>query len=326
MLLHCSVDNTLAHRHHWVFGVLVAAVALSTAACAASRLGGLRGARPGAGFLRMLLSRHRALGSVIFHLGMLLTLAGAVVSSFTRFEGRIVVAEGETVPLRESSFRAFGKRGRFSDASAPFQVRLEKFRPQNKTRWGVPDYASDLAAVADGSVQRKATVRVNSPLVHRGVIFYQGTHGFSPRFMFAIRKSGKLFNKNVAMETDMDSDPVRYRGSFAVPGTEFTIDAEFFPDAVFEEGRLRSKSPVPKNPAASVAVRRGNTVVFSGPIGWGGPVEIEKGVCIGLGRPRYWSEFTVVKDRGVTLVFIGAWIATAGLCIRFLLLKRKRAG
>ncbi|MHC4200426.1 MAG: cytochrome c biogenesis protein ResB [Planctomycetota bacterium] len=274
---------------------------------------------------RRLLSRHRRLGSVVFHLGIVLTLAGALVSSLTRCEGSVVVGEGQTVPLKESSFTGFVRRWPLLDDSPLFRVRLEKFRPEHVTRWGVPDYASDVTVIDGGQERKKTTVRVNSPLVYRGVTLYQVNHGFSPRFMFAVRKSARLFDKYVPLGTDLDSDPVRYWGSFPVAGTEFTVDAELFPDAVFEEGRLRSKSPVPRNPAASVTVRRGDKVVFSGPIARGRPVEIEKGVCIGLGRPKYWSKFNVVKDRGVTFVFIGAWIATAGLCIRFLPLKRKRA-
>jgi cytochrome c biogenesis protein ResB len=188
----------------------------------------------------------------------------------------------------------------------------------------VPDYASDVAVVVDGKAQRKATVRVNSPFVHRGVTLYQGTHGFAVRFMFAERKSRKIFNSRVVFKTDLTSEPARYVGSFDVPGTDFSVDAEFFPDAVFEDGKLRTVSPVPRKPAALVTVLRGGVEVFSGPIFRARPVEFEKGVCIGLGMPKYWSEFTVVKDSGVTLVFVGAWIAVAGLCVRFLPLTMKR--
>ncbi len=84
------------------FVVLVAAVGVATTVCAVSRLGGLRGARPEVGFPRLLLSRHRLLGSTIFHLGILLTLAGAAVSSLTRFEGALVVAEGQTLVLERN--------------------------------------------------------------------------------------------------------------------------------------------------------------------------------------------------------------------------------
>ena len=307
------------------FAALVVAVGVTTAACAVSRLGGLRSARAEAGFLRLLVSRQRLLGSAIFHLGIIATLAGGAASALTRFEGRIVVSEGQTLRLEGSSFKGFGKRGTLSDASVPFGVRLEKFRPQFETPWGMPDYASDVAAVVDGKAQKRAAVRVNAPFVHRGVTLYQGTHGFAPRFIYAERKSGRFSNTYVVLDTDLDSDPARYLGSFAVPGTDIAVDVEFFPDAVFEDGKLRTKSPEPRNPAAFVAVRRGGRAVFSGPIGRGRPIEIEKGVALGLGAPKYWSEFTVVKDSGVMLVFIGAWIVVAGLCVRFLPRRRGKA-
>jgi len=311
------------------FVTLVAAVGVATSACAVSRLGALKGAPADAGLFASLLARQRPFGSAVFHIGIIVTLAGGATSALTRFEGKIVVCEGKALALEESSFSFFGTRGALSSAYAPFGVHLGKFRPTFETPWGIPDYASDVVVVADGKAQAKATVRVNEPFVHRGVTIYQGTHGFAVRFMFAERKTRKLFNSRVIFETDLTSEPVRYVGSFDVPDTDFAVDAEFFPDAIMEDGKLRTKSPVPRNPAASVVVRRDAEVVFSGPIFRARPVEFEKGVCIGLGAPRYWSKFTVVKDSGVTLVFVGAWIAIAGLCVRFLprtMKRREREG
>ncbi|MHC4252333.1 MAG: cytochrome c biogenesis protein ResB [Planctomycetota bacterium] len=306
------------------FIALVAVLALSTLACALSRLRGSGAPRGQRGLGPLLLSRHRLAGSFVFHVGIVVTLVGGTVSALTRSEDQVTVTEGKAVPVARRGRPLAERPPTGPEGHEFFLVRLDKFHQVLDTRGGLPDYSSDVTVVERGLERKKATVRVNEPFSYRGITFYQGTHGFSPWFMFAQRESGKLFKAFVPLETDLDSDPARYLGSFAVPGTRYVVDMEFFPNAVYEEGALRSKSPEPKNPAASITVRRGEEVVFSGPVARARPVEIEKGVALGLGTPRYWSELTVVKDSGVGLVFVGSWIAVAGLCLRFLPLTMKR--
>lgn len=299
------------------FVALVAVVFLSTLACALSRLPGLKGSRAQGGLAAFLLSRHRLAGSLVFHVGILVTFAGAALSALTRAQSNVTVIEGQVVPIAVPGPRRRAPRPGGASRPELFRLRLDKFHPIHSTRWSPSDYASDVTVLDSGREGTKTTVRVNRPLKYDGITLYQQEHGFAPRFMFAERKARRLFNSYIALNTDLESTPVRYLGSFAVPGTDFVVKAEFFPEAVLEGDMLSTVSPVPRNPAASVTVWRGGEVVFSGPIFRARPVEIEEGVALGLGAPKYWSEFTVVKDSGVWLVFLGSWIAVAGLCVRY---------
>ncbi|MHC5054415.1 MAG: cytochrome c biogenesis protein ResB [Planctomycetota bacterium] len=301
------------------FILLVAAIGISTLTCTIARVWNAAAA----GLANRTLPGFRRTGSAVFHIGILITILGAVISSLTRLEGRLVLIEGHALPLEESSFSDFGIRGALSEPSFPFQIQLTGFSPQHETSWGGPDHASNVAILEDG-VRREATARVNSPIVHRGVTIYQGSHGFAPRFMYADRRSGKVFSSYIALDTDWQADPVRYSGAFDVPGTDVNISAEFFPDATVDGDGLRNLSPIPRNPAALVVVQQAGHTLYSGPAMLGRLVEYTPGVCVALGRPRYWVEFSVVKDSGAWLVLTGAWIAVAGLCVRFIPLGMKR--
>ncbi len=299
------------------FIALLGVGGLSIAVFLLVRLRDLRLVWPGRGLLRVLLARRRLLGSLVFHAGLLgIVLAGAI-SALTRCEGTLLLTEGQVaaVDARPAGKSLPSKRG--SRPPAPFQVRLDKFHPVFRGRFGSPDYASDVTVLEDGREVRRATVRVNEPLVHRGVTLYQELHGFSPLVVLTDAQGRRRFHSWVALHSDVEADPVRYRDDFVIPGTTLAVEAEFFPDAYLVGNRLASRSPVANNPALEVTVRDGVDTVYEGPVYLGQPVELQGGLRLKLADVRYWSRFDTVRDQGVGALFVCAWIAVGGLCVRF---------
>ncbi len=304
------------------FVAVVCLLALSILACTVSRLPAFKTAGSHAGLQFVFATRYRQVGSLMFHTSLLLILVGATVSALTRREWKVIVTEGQVVPLTEPVRQGREPRGRGREL---FQIRLDKFRPVFETRWGVPDYASKLTVIEGGRERKTASVRINEPLRYRGLTLYQGIHGFAPQFVLTDDAGRTVLRSYVSFRTDLAADPVRYRDSFSLPRTNLVVDAEFFPDAARNGGALHSRSPVPRNPAVAVTVRRGMAAIYSGPIFLGQPVEIDGDFHFALVGVRYWSEFNVVKDSGVDWVFIGSWFAVIGLSIRYFPRRRTRA-
>ena len=90
------------------------------------------------------------------------------------------------------------------------------------------------------------------------------------------------------------------------------------PDAVEEDGRWASRSPDPVSPVLFVRVRDSVETVYEGPVYLDRPVELPGGMELSLAGVRYWSAFDTVCGRGLGALFLSAWVAVGGLCIRFL--------
>lgn len=300
----------------WPFLALVCFAGLSVTVSVAARLRGVL-ARSDTGRLGALLARRRLLGSLLFHAGLVGILVGGTLSTLTRSEGRVLLTEGQEITLHEAQLQSARAPRINMGASAPFQLRLDRFHPVHEGSWGTPDYASDLTVFEGGREARRVTVRVNEPLAHNGVTLYQSVHGFSTLVVLTDAAGRPKFGSWVALGTDLKSDPVRYRDQFTIPGTRLAVEAELFPDACMRGGQLASRSPDPRNPALAVTVREGVNTLYRGPLYSGKPVELGDDLRLRLAGVRYWCGFDTVRDRGTGALLASAWVAVAGLCVRF---------
>jgi cytochrome c biogenesis protein ResB len=299
----------------WLFFALLALTGFSTVVSLIKRLAALR--EDDAGLLRALMARHRLVGSLVFHAGLVALLITGLLSAITRSEGSIVLTEGQIIEIDDDVVGNSQPPRLKLTKLDPFQVRFEQFHPIHEGRWGSPDYTSELTVIEAEQPVRRARVRINGPLVYRGVSFYQDRHGFSPSLELTDLGGRSQFRSWVALNSEIDADPVRYRDDFNVPGTNLTLEAEFFPDAYMEANQLHNRSPEPRNCAMAVTVREGVDTVYEGAVYLGQVVDIGGGLRLGFSDVRYWSEFDVVRDQGVAPLFISAWIAVLGLLLRY---------
>ena len=116
----------------------------------------------------MSLSRHSAGRPtlLVFHLSLLMILAGALVTSFSARKGTLHLREGESASAFES--------GDGSVSNLPFSVELEDFEVLFHSGTNSPaDFRSRLRFVKDGTVVREGEIRMNHILSCKGYRFYQ---------------------------------------------------------------------------------------------------------------------------------------------------------
>ena len=110
------------------------------------------------------------LGPYVTHLGVLILLFGAVIGSVAGFRGGVNLLEGETVGeawlFRGTERRPFG-----------FEIRCDKFTFSTYEDGTPKEYKSEVTILEEGRVVRKGDIRVNHPLSHKGINFYQSNYG-----------------------------------------------------------------------------------------------------------------------------------------------------
>ena len=260
----------------------------------------------------VLLARKRRLGlfgSDVVHLGLLVILAGGLVSGLGGRRADIALVEGQTVPVPNASF----------------SVRLDKFETEYYPGGAVKDWKSTVTVLENGAAVATRVVEVNHPLTHRGFSFYQQRYGFDWRragLTLELRKrDDPAFSRSV---------PVRVgeRAEVGDPDVSRVAVREFVPDFILGEGnRVQSRSQEPRNPAALVEAWKGEERVFAGWIfakypdfnqghGEGRP-PAPVSVVLKDYRPAPFSVLEAAKDPGANLVWLGCALVTAGFFLAF---------
>ncbi len=258
----------------------------------------------------VLLARKRKLGwfgSDAVHIGLLVILAGGIVSGIAGRRAHLPLIEGQTADVPH----------------AGFQIRLDRFETEYYPQGGVKAWKSTVSVLEDGMPVRTEVVLVNRPLVHRGFRFYQSSYGWdwqSPSLEMVVgRTEDPSAARSVTLRT---GERVAVDG----PGITHLGVRRFVPDFVLGEGnRVLSRSNEPRNPAAWVEAWRGEEQVFAGWIFANFP-DIGKSHGAGEDTVSFvlkdyqaspYSVLEAAKDPGAGLIWLGCLFISAGLFLAF---------
>lgn len=246
-------------------------------------------------------------GSDTVHVGLLIILAGAVVSGFTSRRGNLPLRVGQTADVPH----------------AEFQVRLDKFETEYYPQGEVKDWKSTVTVVENGADVLTRTVEVNHPLTYQGYSFYQTSYGWDwdrPRLEIQIKKpADPAYLKTLSIG-------VGERQAVEDPDLTHLSVRRFVPDFIIGEGNeVQTRSYQPNNPAALIEVWKGEEKVFSGwsfarfpDFGEGHQVGQASFAFVlkSFDAPQY-SVLEAAKDPGVPFIWLGCLVMTAGFFLAF---------
>jgi len=252
-------------------------------------------------------------GSDVVHLGLLVILAGGIVSGATSVRAHLALNEGD--------IQAAPK--------AALEVRLDKFTTEYYPDGSVKAWKSDVTVLEQKKPVVSKTISVNHPLTYKGYSFYQTSYGYNwqnPTVeIWAKSKSDAAFLKKLTLKVgehalldDKDKTTVAVQ--------------RFLPDFVLGEANApESRSDQPNNPAALIEGFRGTDKVFSGWVFANYPdfaqmhaageqgKETQTDLAFELKRfdSAQYSVLEAAKDPGAALIWIGCILLVAGLALAF---------
>jgi len=183
-------------------------------------------------------------GAEIVHAGVLIILAGGIMSGLSQTRTDIALSEGRTVSVPGSSLK----------------IRLDRFETEYHPGGSVKAWKSTVSILGGTTPAMNKVIEVNRPLSVEGLRFYQSGYGLdwdNPVIEIAVRKkSDPSYSRTLALKP----------GGSADLGDGFDLAAvRFVPDFVIEEnGRVNTRSYDPENPALLIESRRDGEKIFSG--------------------------------------------------------------
>jgi cytochrome c biogenesis protein len=257
----------------------------------------------------LLLGRKRTLGGFgadIVHIGLLVILAGGILSGLFSRRADLFLSRGQTVDV----------------PFAGFQVRLEDFQTEYYPNGEVKDWKSRLTVLEERSPILTQTIEVNHPLKYRGVNLFQSSYGWNwdeASVVLRVRKNG-----DPAFEREIK---VRVGGETDLPGTDLRIAVvRFVPDFVIgSQNEIQTRSYEPNNPAVLIEGRRSGRTVLSGWLFNKYPEfsRVRDAEAAGLAfelRDIKADQFSVLQaasDPGLVPIWLGCVAVMAGLFLAF---------
>jgi cytochrome c biogenesis protein len=264
----------------------------------------------GAGTRLAVIAQKRRLGwfgSDAVHVGLLIILAGGVISGLTSRRAEMELRVGQTADVPH----------------AAFQVRLDRFDTEYYPQGGVKDWKSTVVVLESGAPVLTRVVEVNHPLTYKRFSFYQTSYGWdweNPRLEIAVKKpADAAYLKSLSLKVGE---------RLAVEDPDFTHLSvrQFVPDFVIGEGNtVQTRSLEPNNPAALVEVWKGEERVYSGwtfakypDFGEGHKVgQASLSFVLKTYEAPQYSVLEAAKDPGVTFIWLGCIFVTAGFFLAF---------
>ena len=250
--------------------------------------------------------QYTKLATLLTHLGLILFLVAAAVTSRFGFEAPIVVNAGET-----STVQPIGTPGLLIVKNLGFSAPT---RPDGSFE----DFSTDLAVYQGGLEIGRKTIHVNEPLTIAGFTFHQ--NGFGPAPFVEIRDTtgALLFSGGVSMTDQAGGLPFATMG---VPGRDVGI--EMYLDRADDGTAVLGVFPYQvtgANPDGTPAVKE----LFPLAVGTGetaGSPDLD--FTVTLTSVGAYSLLIAKQDPGVGIVWLAFGSLLAGLLITFYLPRRR---
>ena len=262
--------------------------------------------------------RWSRMGFLLTHIAVLLIMAGSLLGHLG-FKGFMQLYEGEqsdNVTLTDRS----------GHEQLDFTLRCNSFEVTFYENTGRPkSYLSSLTIIENGQEVLTKEIRVNDPLVYKGIYFYQSTYGVDP-------SGGGTLDLSIVFPDAAEPLMVRVEvgSSIKLPGTqdEIFVDRFLADFALDEHNKPFSRSRTMNNPAVLLRAQRGGEPLFTSwlfvryPDFHGRQTEPYR-IRITNFEPRTFTGLQVTKDPGVVFVWAGCFFLLAGMYIAFFCSHRR---
>lgn len=191
--------------------------------------------------------RWREGGSLIFHTSLLLLILAVGVGRGFGFQGQVAIVEGERFFDTHVAYDSIREGSLFNERHREFALQVDDFNVTFRSDGTAKEFVSRVKLYQGEDLIKDSDIRVNNPLVHRGVSIFQLAWGWAPRIV--VTQKGKvLSDRHVVFLPERGG----WRGVAKIPGTtpkQTGFEMFFFPDMILEEdGTPRNLSPEPNRP------------------------------------------------------------------------------
>lgn len=240
-------------------------------------------------------NRYYRLGTYLSHFSLILFVLAFITGNYFGF--------------RESSFTVPVGAIRGVGYETGLSLELTSFVDEYYENGMPKDYRSQVVLYEDGQAVRQALIRVNHPLVYKGVRFYQSYFGRVAKMLVKDEDGRPIFDNSVPLDSSFQVQGYRYdEGFFDLPDKGLSI-------RLISPAQNSDNSMIPAGQLA-VDVRQGGEQINLRLLEPGNPREVSGLEYTFLGESKY-SGFQVSRDPTNALIWIASTLFVIGICAVF---------
>ncbi len=237
-------------------------------------------------------NRYCRLGTYFSHFSLILFVLAFITGSYFGF--------------RDSSFTVPVGTNREVGYDTGLSLQLTSFVDEYYDNGMPKDYRSQVILYENGQEVKQALIRVNHPLIHKGVRFYQAYFGRVVKMLVRDKNGQDIFNDNVPLDSSFDIQGYRYyEGFFDLPETGLSIR--------LISSAVNADAPIIPAGQLAVDVRQGSEQIDLRLVELGTPRVVGSLEFTFLEESKY-SGFQVSQDPTNMLIWIASTLFIIGIC------------
>jgi hypothetical protein len=253
--------------------------------------------------------RWAALGTFLFHGAFFLVALGFLLTLLSRQEAKVWVAAGEEYTADPGQFLSVSPPRVLSTGVPPLEFRVDRIAPEF---WRDQLLFTELAADLEFPDGSQDTTRINRPLwIGFSTFLRLSGFGYAPRYEL-VDSRGRVIDSAFVK---LDVFPPGRRDYFKLPDYPHRFYIEVYPDYAAGDGGPSTRSFDLVAPGIALKVFRGRLDLGGSVLQSDDGYEFE-GLTLRFPEIRYWGEFSIVKDRGASVLFFGYLMGLTGLLLR----------
>ena len=243
------------------------------------------------------------LATLFTHLGLILFLAGAAVTTAAGYETVVFLGEGQTAPVQVVG------------TADNLLVKNVHFEAPTRPDGTFEDFRTDLAVYRNGQEVARKIIRVNDPLEVNGFVFHQNT--FGPAADLAIRDplGALVWDGPVLLAGELNGRP---QGFITIPGSDLGLLLVLSRDATGVPLLAVTGIGATANPDE-------NNVVFLRALGLGERTDpaTTAGYSVDWQAATAYTGMVIKRDPGAGLIWIAYLSLIVGLVLSFYFPRRR---
>ncbi|MEE8598062.1 MAG: cytochrome c biogenesis protein ResB, partial [Dehalococcoidales bacterium] len=237
-------------------------------------------------------NRYYRLGTYFSHFSLILFVLAFITGSYFGF--------------RDSDFTVPVGTNREVGYDTGLSLKLISFVDEYYDNGMPKDYRSQVVLYEKGQSVKQALIRVNHPLVYKGVRFYQAYFGLAVKMLVRDENGRDIFNDNVPLDSSCYIQGYEYyEGLFDLP--EAGLSIRLISSAV------NADAPMIPVGQLAVDVRQGNEHIDLGLVELGTP-SVVGGLEFTFLKESKYSGFQVSRDPTNMLIWIASTLFIIGIC------------
>jgi len=292
---------------YWWFKALAVALLANLTACTIDRI------------IRQLKLKGRIWsrwGSVAFHGGMAVIIAGTFFTGSYRTYSTIKLVEGETKQIPYQALTDEAKTANDNGPEVSLTLSRQEITPDSSGR--IKEMLSHVTLSDNMGLYRQYDLSELEQFSYQGLYMFPKAYGYAVRLSI---KNSRADSEQVTvpLQTTEFNDGIKSYSEkklhFASLPYDFSIN--FYPDIAVDGNTVNyvNRSYELKNPGLYIMVNSGNRVVAQETLPMGGTVQFDD-YSLTFIEVKPWTELSAVYDPGANMVFFGIMMGIIGLSIK----------